>query len=503
MMEQLLTRHPKFCAEANRAKRLASRGASFKRNLFIGGALLAAIPCLYSGPGVAICAGAGTALGVTGVITKTREIKKSIAVFLLEQDLYDIANLPDLEGTILLEKILLPLSLWGTTGRFLRYFRNTQVQFAKVNTEHAHLYFKDLEHLGDLSEHLGDLSFFHRIRYTGARKLIAKAEKILNNHNMSITRRRAVVQASVTNSQDEQVKILKRVGFSNKEVDMLMNRVIRVSDEVLEASRLINRKKLWEHYYESLDQQIPKRFDTTQSMSFKQMEEFTLRKQIYVIPYENSTYTSLVADEIAQGARWGERWLDHEKAIELLCRLGQSRKVLDASIVGKIKSFTSIITAFGSLGVVTHKTAEVFIKAIKHINPYKFHLYNTEKIMLRYLMRMHGQVNNKVFYTATAELSEKIGMPHIVYAVVNARKFDLLSELIQKGMLSINAWSSTIQLILIKADVRINTKNLLRRILAETSSIPAEYHQKIEGALKLVEKGKYGLYLSVDDVLQL
>ena len=55
--------------------------------------------------------------------------------------------------------------------------------------------------------------------------------------------------------------------------------IVGEASQKLNRMRQMFRKGLWEDYFESSTTKMPKNFDSSRIMSFKEMEEFALRKE--------------------------------------------------------------------------------------------------------------------------------------------------------------------------------------------------------------------------------
>ena len=125
LVEELLKNNKDYCLVAEKSRIQAEKDKSLENWAMLGAGVIAAVPCLISGPiGATICLSFGMGLGVVGYAEAQVAKGEALGRVLTGKEFETIADLEEKEREELLEKLFLPLGAWGTTAGSFKAAKN-------------------------------------------------------------------------------------------------------------------------------------------------------------------------------------------------------------------------------------------------------------------------------------------------------------------------------------------------------------------------------------------
>ena len=116
LVEELLKNNKDYCLVAEQSRIQAEEDESLENWAMLGVGVIAAVPCLISGPiGASFCLSFGMGLGIFGYEEAQVVKGEALGRVLTGKEFETIAGLEDKEREELLAKLFLPLGAWGTT----------------------------------------------------------------------------------------------------------------------------------------------------------------------------------------------------------------------------------------------------------------------------------------------------------------------------------------------------------------------------------------------------
>ena len=117
LVEELLKNNKDYCLVAEKSRIQAEEDKSLENWAMLGAGVIAAVPCLISGPvGATVCLSFGMGLGVFGYEEAQVAKGEALGRVLMGKEFETIAGLEEKEREELLAKLFLPLGAWGTTA---------------------------------------------------------------------------------------------------------------------------------------------------------------------------------------------------------------------------------------------------------------------------------------------------------------------------------------------------------------------------------------------------
>ena len=121
LVEGLLSENKQYCLVAEAGRIEAEGDEKLENFALLGASLLSAIPCLSGGiVGKVFCLGAESLVGVKGYELAQEGMEESLGRMLTGKDYEKIANLEGKQRELFLEKLFLPLAVWGGAVPLLR-----------------------------------------------------------------------------------------------------------------------------------------------------------------------------------------------------------------------------------------------------------------------------------------------------------------------------------------------------------------------------------------------
>ena len=137
LVEGLLSENKQYCLVAEAGRIEAEGDEKLENFALLGASLLSAIPCLSGGiVGKVFCLGAESLVGVKGYELAQKGMEESLGRMLTGKDYEKIANLEGKQRELFLEKLFLPLAVWGGAVPLLRSAKRggTAKQGTSTNT---------------------------------------------------------------------------------------------------------------------------------------------------------------------------------------------------------------------------------------------------------------------------------------------------------------------------------------------------------------------------------
>ena len=140
LVEELLKENKNYCLVAEAGRIEAEGDERFENYALLGASLLSVIPCFAGGiVGKVFCLGAESLVGVKGYKLAKEGMEESLGRVLTGKDYEKIANLDGRQRELFLEKLFLPLGVWGGAMPFLRSAKTAKhtregAKFTQANT---------------------------------------------------------------------------------------------------------------------------------------------------------------------------------------------------------------------------------------------------------------------------------------------------------------------------------------------------------------------------------
>lgn len=118
LIESLLKRNPSWCAIAMKISQENESKERWDIVADVGFSILAGLPCLVAGPlGAAACIGLGLEIGRVGINNAEEATQRLLGKNLLGDEFVNIQELSEAEKQSVLQKIFLPLAVWGGVAK--------------------------------------------------------------------------------------------------------------------------------------------------------------------------------------------------------------------------------------------------------------------------------------------------------------------------------------------------------------------------------------------------
>ncbi|MCB0369163.1 MAG: hypothetical protein KDD45_06825, partial [Bdellovibrionales bacterium] len=118
LMESLLMKNPAWCSVAMKISKENEKKEKWDLIADISFSILAGLPCLAAGPlGAVACVGLGLEVGRVGIKNSEEAVDMTLGKSLLGQENANINELSDVERQAFLQKVFLPLSMWGGVAK--------------------------------------------------------------------------------------------------------------------------------------------------------------------------------------------------------------------------------------------------------------------------------------------------------------------------------------------------------------------------------------------------
>ena len=126
LVEELLKEDKRYCLVAEAGRIEAEGDDRFENYALLGASLLSAVPCFAGGVvGRFFCFGGESLVGVKGYELAKEGMEASLGRVLTGKDYEKISNLEGRQRELFLEKLFLPLAVWGGAGPLLRSVKRT------------------------------------------------------------------------------------------------------------------------------------------------------------------------------------------------------------------------------------------------------------------------------------------------------------------------------------------------------------------------------------------
>ncbi len=126
LVEELLKEDKRYCLVAEAGRIEAEGDDRFENYALLGASLLSAVPCFAGGVvGRLFCFGGESLVGVKGYELAKEGMEASLGRVLTGKDYEKISNLEGRQRELFLEKLFLPLAVWGGAGPLLRSVKRT------------------------------------------------------------------------------------------------------------------------------------------------------------------------------------------------------------------------------------------------------------------------------------------------------------------------------------------------------------------------------------------
>ena len=126
LVEELLKEDKRYCLVAEAGRIEAEGDDRFENYALLGASLLSAVPCFAGGVvGRFFCFGGESLVGVKGYELAKEGMEASLGRVLTGKDYEKISNLEGRQRELFLEKLFLPLAVWGGAGPLLKSVKRT------------------------------------------------------------------------------------------------------------------------------------------------------------------------------------------------------------------------------------------------------------------------------------------------------------------------------------------------------------------------------------------
>ena len=126
LVEEMLLENKAYCLAAEKARLKVSKDEMKGDLWFLGASVLAAVPCFGGGPiMISACVAFGVAIGAKGLHMVSQARDKAFGRALTGSEFETMAEVYEQDKDLFLEKVLLPVGIWGDTAALARVLRRS------------------------------------------------------------------------------------------------------------------------------------------------------------------------------------------------------------------------------------------------------------------------------------------------------------------------------------------------------------------------------------------